>query len=182
MGAGLVIAGALTFAPLLFGTRRRRPSVATVASAPPARSWTLEPGERVSPAIARVLDQLAADCPDVAIYVTDGERSYEDQAKAMLAKYNNGEDLHELYADDPQVDAILAEAPDIAAMAAVIQDYAGRKRALSRHLPKADPEAHGAADVRTHDLAPGQPEQLKAAAIRRGAEAYVESNHLHIEV
>lgn len=182
MGLGLLIAGALTVAPLLFGTRRRHAPVTTVAGAPPSRGWTLEPGERVAPAISAVLDQLAADCPGVPIYVTDGMRSAEDQARAMWAKYVAGEDLHDLYADDDQVDAILAAGPEVAAMATVIRGYAARDQAISLHLEPADPRTHGAADVRTKDLAAGQPEQLMAAATRRGVEAYIESNHLHIEV
>lgn len=182
-----VIAAGLALGALALPGRRRRPAVATVASAPPSstwRPWTIEAGEKVSPAVERLLDRLAADLPDVPIYVTDGYRTAEDQAAAMWRKKEvEGIDaVHDLYADDSQVDAIFAAGPDVAAMATVIRAYAARGQAISLHLAPSDPESHGAADVRTRDLAPGAAAMLQSAAIARGAEAKIESDHLHLEV
>lgn len=122
------------------------------------------------------LDALAAKV-DFAFVVTSGTRSYEEQAAAMRAKVEAGEDLYDLYTHADQhelLDALFAAYED--EWPAIIEEYVEtRGVVLSWHL------VGDAVDLRTRDLTEAQVEELRAAAVDLGADALVESDHLHIE-
>jgi hypothetical protein len=108
------------------------------------------------------------------ITVTSGLRSYDAQADAMAAKMARGEDLHDVYRNDAQIDALLLTPPG--EWAAVLAEWSNAGQPISRHL------GGRGADVRTRDRSDKDLDRMTRAAERAGANWLVESDHLHIGV
>lgn len=137
--------------------------------APKSSSVILD--ERMSTFIAR-LDRALP----FKFTVTDGIRTAADQANRLKTKIDRGEDLHALYQRDDLLDEILAVAPQgVEAMARVIEGQVARGDTLSPH------QRRDGVDVRTKDLTPAQIQAVIDAAEQLGAEAVLESDHLHLQ-
>ena len=110
------------------------------------------------------------------IVVTSGDRTPDQQADAMLAKWRakGSQELRTVYRQSAAViDALLAAPKTTAAWAAVIRAKGSR---LSRHLWS------GAVDLRTRDLSAGQLADLQRAVVKTGGRAYAEYDHLHVDL
>lgn len=141
--------------------------------------WATKAGVRLPAGAEALLDRLAA-AAGVPITVTSGTRSPAEQAQAMASKLQRGEDLTALYGQDDLVAEVLAaakspSAPDVEAMAAVIEDQVRRGRFISRHL-RGD-----ALDLRTRDLSADQLAALKAALSQLGLRWLDEGDHIHVD-
>jgi len=107
------------------------------------------------------------------IVITSTVRSPEQQAAAMLAKLDRGENLAALYGDDAQIRELLAA--DRGQWAGIIDRYARQGFPLSYHL------TGDAFDVRIRDRSPSEIDAMVAAVERAGWDPVVESDHLHVE-
>jgi len=107
------------------------------------------------------------------IVVTSTVRSPEQQAAAMLAKLDRGENLAALYGDDAQIRELLAA--DRGQWAGIIQRYARQGYPLSYHL------TGDAFDVRIRDRSAEEIDAMVAAVERAGWDPVLESDHLHVE-
>lgn len=132
-------------------------------------------GVRLTAGQKRYADMLQ-QAVSFAITVTSGNRTPEEQASAMMNKWKakGAQELYKVYRSNRAIIDELLKAPKtVSAWAAIIRDQ-GMK--LSRHLWS------GAVDLRTRDLTPDQVEQIKRAVTQTGGRAYVEYDHLHVDL
>lgn len=126
------------------------------------------------------LVELRAALPStVPLYVTSGERGPQRQARAMLAKLAQGDDLLKLYPSLANViRGLLALPRDESSWTAALQALVDRGIYVSRHMRGA------AVDLRIRDLSPAQVAQLKAAVTATGGRHLEESipPHLHVDL
>lgn len=111
-----------------------------------------------------------------SLTATSGDRTPEQQADAMLAKYRakGAGELRTVYRQHGAViDALLAAPKSREAWASIIREKGSR---LSRHL------RGGAVDVRTRDLSADGLKALKLAVIATGGRPYMEYDHLHVDL
>lgn len=107
------------------------------------------------------------------IVITSTIRSPQQQAAAMLAKVDRGENLAALYGDDAQIRELLAADRD--QWAGIIQRYASQGFPLSYHL------TGDAFDVRIRDRSAAEIDAMIAAVEQAGWDPVLESDHLHVE-
>jgi uncharacterized protein YcbK (DUF882 family) len=131
----------------------------------------------LSDELAFELDQLAAAVGGELV-VTSGYRSPSAQARAMLAKVQQGgpEELR-IYGDRAAVAALLALPRTESAWTAQIAEWADAGRYLSRH------QTGKALDLRTRDVAPDRVRQIEATARALGWRTLLETvpPHLHLQ-
>jgi len=155
----------LALGVLLMASRRKPAKLATLVILPGVI--------RGRPSIFVKLRKLAQRS-GVPVVVTSWVRTPVRQARAMLAKVERGENLLALYRDDEQVEELLDAPRDEDAWADIIEKHAAEGHGLSRHL------AGYGTDIRTRNLSTAQVNRLIKTAKAMGANAVLESDHLHI--
>ena len=188
LGAGgLAILGAIrggkTQGPRKAGTSSSGTSSSGTSSSGTSSSgsgWSAASGVVLSEDARAFLDAVAGRV-GFPLYVTSGERSARDQARAMLKKVDLGEDLADLlalYRRDDLVEELYKLPPEEARWAEAIQAQIDRGDYLSSHLRK------GALDLRTKDKTAAQVDAMEAAAQAEGARVVIEATppHMHVEL
>jgi hypothetical protein len=187
LAAGLVLSGDRGRAlALRAGRRRGRAPGAAPALAGPAPMAAPSPGGtwRAAGSAVVLSDELAAALDELAaavggeLVVTSGYRSPGAQARAMLAKIEQGgEDELRIYGDRAAVAALLALPREEAAWTAQIAEWAAGGRYLSRH------QTARALDLRTRDVDPARVRLIEATARALGWRTLLESvpPHLHLQ-
>lgn len=181
MSAPLLVAGLAGLGALALLRRGGGGRSSAQQADPPARgSWAVKhSGIKLTDGAAVWLTEIAEET-GLDLVVTSGTRSTWEQAEAMAEDYAAGVDQFALYAQDDLLTEILLAAgdqhtPDVAAMAAEIEDQVARGRYVSSHLRE------DALDLRTRDLSADQVDELVAAVRASGARAVLEVDHLHVE-
>jgi hypothetical protein len=151
---------------------------APVAAPSPGGTWRAAGSAVVlSDELAFELDQLAAAVGGELV-VTSGYRSPSAQARAMLAKVQEGgpEELR-IYGDRAAVAALLALPRTESAWTAQIAEWADAGRYLSRH------QTGKALDLRTRDVDPARVRLMEATARALGWRTLLETvpPHLHLQ-
>lgn len=184
--AGLAILGAFQGARSR-GPTKTKPAAASSgssASAPSSSSsgsgWSSAAGVKLSSDARAFLDAVAGRV-GFPLYVTSGERSAAEQARAMLKKVELGEDLADLlalYRRDDLVEELYKLPLEQAAWEKAIQAQMDRGDFLSSHQRK------GALDLRTKDKTAAQVDAMQAACEAEGARVVVEATppHMHLEL
>jgi hypothetical protein len=138
---------------------------------------TIATTSNVSAAQRGFVERMDEELP-FDLTITSGTRPPSRQASAVSYKRVKEGDaaVRSLYSQKDLIDEVLAKGKtDVAGMTAVLTAQVKRGRYLSRHM-RAD-----AVDLRTRDKTASQIKQMQASAIRLGAKALVESDHLHLE-
>ena len=187
LAAGLVLSGDRGRAlALRAGRRRGRAPGAAPALAGPAPMAAPSPGGtwRAAGSAVVLSDELAAALDELAaavggeLVVTSGYRSPGAQARAMLAKIEQGgEDELRIYGDRAAVAALLALPREESAWTAQIAEWAAAGRYLSRH------QTGKALDLRTRDVDPARVRLIEATARALGWRTLLEAvpPHLHLQ-
>jgi len=159
---------------LLFFSRQARNGGRGASTA----NVTVLSGQKVSRQALVFLDRLSAKLNGLHLTVTSGIRAPEDQARAMLYKFEHrggADELRSLYRRNSDlIDELLAVEPTQANWTAVIAGQVDRGRLLSRHL------SARAVDLRTRDWDQGTTDLVQRTAASMGANALDEGDHLHL--
>lgn len=112
------------------------------------------------------------------IHVTSGERDVVAQARAMLEKYQGGDDLHKLYGADDVIDKLLQAERTVAAWTRVLETEIARGANVSRHL------GGGAIDIRSKDITASDIAAIVAGVKALGGRTIVEKipPHIHADL
>lgn len=150
-----------------------------MAAAPPG--VTLASGVELLPEAVAFLAKLRSNLESsVPIVVTSAGRTIDQQASAMLKKYQAGgaQELYDVYASDATITKLVAAPKTVESWAAIIRAEAARGIRLSRHL------AGGALDLRTRQLTEAQLTALVAAVKAAGGRPLLEDAppHLHVDL
>lgn len=142
---------------------------------------TLASGVELTPEASAFLAELRSTlASSVPIRVNSAGRTIEQQASAMLKKYQAGgaQELYDVYASDATIAKLLAVPKTTAAWSEVIRAELARGVRLSRHL------AGGAIDLRTRDITDAQLSALVAAVKAVGGRPLLEDAppHLHVDL
>lgn len=139
--------------------------------------WQALPGVDVTPTAAAWLDRLVAqlEADLLPVVVTSGRRGTRRQAEALAFKHARGEDLTGLYQQKDLIAEVLAVAPDVEAVTAVLDEQVARGRFLSPHM------RDDAVDLRRWHRTPAQLKRLAAHCQALGAQTVLESDHLHVQ-
>lgn len=165
--------------------RRRAPTDAPAIAGPapmaaplPGGTWRAAGSAVViSDELAGALDELAAAVGGELV-VTSGYRSPGAQARAMIAKIEQGgPDELRIYGDRAAVAILLALPLEEAAWTAQIAEWAAAGRYLSRH------QTGRALDLRTRDVDAGRVRLIEATARALGWSTLLEAvpPHLHLQ-
>jgi len=109
-----------------------------------------------------------------SLVITSWLRTPRDQARAMLAKVNRGEDLYDLYRDDVQIEALYNTPQTVDDWADTLRAFRDRGRPISRHM------SGRGTDIRTRGMPTSTLARVMNVAAAMGANVVLESDHLHL--
>lgn len=139
-------------------------------------AYSVKPGVKLTQGMRSYAGILAGKVPAIPLTVTSGERDPDEQASAMLHKYNakGAAELYGLYKSSRSLIDELIRAPKTREAWSKIIRAKGQR--LSRHLWK------GAMDLRSKGLTGVQIRQVMDAVKATGGRALLEYDHIHVDL